>query len=86
MLKVRAKGWDTMDCPYCKEDMHEGVIHGDRYSTKWVPKEKDRGGIFQWFSRGIILANMAEDVEPVYYCEKCEKIIIDTKGKIDTRK
>jgi hypothetical protein len=29
---------------------------------------------------------MGEDMEPVYYCEKCEKMIIDTKGKRDTRK
>lgn len=75
-----------MICPYCNEDMHEGVIHGDRYSTKWVPKEKDRGAIFQWFYKGLIFAELGEDIEPVYYCEKCEKIIIDTKGKRDTRK
>ena len=68
------------------EDMHQGVIHGDRYSLKWVPVEKDKGSIFQWFYKGIILGHMGEDVEPVYYCEKCEKIVIDTKGKRDSRK
>lgn len=75
-----------MNCPYCKDEMHNGVIHGDRYAIKWVPKGKDIGSILQWFSRGIILAAYAEDVEDVFYCEKCEKIIIDTKGKRDTRK
>lgn len=64
-----------MNCPYCNHEMHNGVIHGDRYAIKWVPKEKDIGSILQWFSRGIILAPYAEDVEDVFYCEECEKII-----------
>ena len=74
-----------MLCPYCNDEMHKGVIHGDRYATKWVPEEKDRGAILQWFYKGIILAEYAEDVEDVFYCENCEKIIIDTKTKRDTR-
>jgi hypothetical protein len=65
--------------------MENGVIHGDRFAIKWVPKNKDRGSLLQWFSKGIILAGMSEDVEDVFYCRKCEKIIIDTKGKRDTR-
>lgn len=75
-----------MLCPYCNDEMHNGVIHGDRYATKWVPKDKDKGALQQWFSKGIILAEFSETVEDVFYCEKCEKIIIDTKGKRDTRK
>ncbi|SET43114.1 hypothetical protein SAMN05660297_02399 [Natronincola peptidivorans] len=75
-----------MHCPYCNEEMRIGVIHGDRYAIKWVPKDKDRGGLLQWFSKGIILAGFSESVEDVFYCDKCEKIIIDTKGKKDTRK
>jgi len=75
-----------MHCPYCNEEMDNGAIHGDRYAIKWVSKDKDRGRLLQWFSKGIILAGMGESVEDVFYCEKCEKIIIDTKGKRDTRK
>ena len=30
-----------MLCPYCNDEMHNGVIHRDRYATKWVPKDKD---------------------------------------------
>lgn len=75
-----------MHCPYCNEEMDNGAIHGDRYAIKWVAKNKDRGRLLQWFSKGIILAGMGESVEDVFYCEKCEKIIIDAKGKRDTRK
>lgn len=75
-----------MLCPYCNEEMINGVINGDRYSIKWVPKDKNLGALLQWFSKGIILAGMFENVEDVFYCEKCEKILIDTKGKRDTRK
>ena len=75
-----------MLCPYCNDEMYNGVIHGDRYPIKWVPKEKDMGPILQWFSKGIILAGFSESVDDVFYCEKCEKIIIETKGKKDTRK
>lgn len=75
-----------MHCPYCNDQMYNGVIHGDRYPVKWIPEEKNMGPIFQWFSKGIILAGHLQNVEDVFYCEKCEKIIIDTKGKKDTRK
>lgn len=30
-------------CPYCGVKMKLGVIHGDRYRLKWIPKEKDKG-------------------------------------------
>lgn len=75
-----------MCCPYCNEEMHNGVIHGDRFAMKWVPKEQDRGALLQWFSKGIILGEPLESVKGVFYCDKCEKIIINTKGKRDTRK
>ncbi|OZV13758.1 hypothetical protein CIW83_02125 [Tissierella sp. P1] len=76
-----------MKCPYCGEEMKRGFIYGDRYSLKWIPEEKDKGLIFQWFARGIKLsdASMNNSVES-FCCKNCKKIIIDVENKIDQRK
>lgn len=75
-----------MKCPYCKEDMKLGVIHGERYALKWIPKEKDRA-LFPWLVKGIKLSYALDgnSVE-AFYCEGCKKIIIDAEDKIDQRK
>ena len=67
-----------MKCPYCNEDMKLGVIHGDRYALKWIPKEKDKGVFLQAFVKGIKLADSSDfnSIES-YLCDKCGKIIID---------
>ncbi|WP_179632189.1 PF20097 family protein [Clostridium peptidivorans] len=44
-----------MKCPYCGAEMKRGFISQDRYSLKWIPEEKYKGGLFQWFSKGIKL-------------------------------
>jgi hypothetical protein len=68
-----------MKCPYCGEKMKLGVIHGDRYSFKWVPEGNDKGIIFQWFLKGIKLGISVES----FCCGNCKKIIIDVEDKVD---
>ena len=74
-------------CPYCGMKMNLGYIYQDRYSLKWIPEEKDKGFFLQWFSKGIKLTNLNSNgsVES-FYCDDCEKIIIDTKDKINQNK
>lgn len=50
-----------MKCPYCSEEMKLGVIYGDRHSLKWISSEKDKGPLFQWFSKGIKLSDAFGD-------------------------
>lgn len=71
-------------CPYCGGEMHVGVIYQDRYALKWIPEEKDKGVFLQWFSKGIKLTDINSNggVES-FYCNKCEKIIIDTVDKVN---
>lgn len=39
------------------------VIHGDRYAIKWVPNDKDRGAVLQWFTKGrVTLAGFSLDI------------------------
>jgi hypothetical protein len=63
-------------CPFCGAKMKSGVIHGDRYRLKWIPKENDKGIILQWFSKGIKFGYSLESS----YCEECKKIIIDVES------
>ncbi len=69
-------------CPYCGKEMHLGYIPQDRYGIKWIPEEKYEGPIFQWFAKGIKLTGLglSSEIES-FYCEDCQKIIIDTKDK-----
>lgn len=72
---------DTFICPYCNKEMEPGYIHGDRYTLKWIPKEKDKGALLQWFSKGIKLTKpLTNSSIESFYCDKCNKIIIDTKN------
>lgn len=76
-----------MKCPYCEEEMKLGVIYGDRYPLKWIPAEKDKGVLFQWFSKGIKLTDIfVNDKVESFCCDSCKKIIIDVKNKTDQRK
>ncbi len=65
-------------CPYCNKEMELGFIHGDRYALKWVPENKNKGPMLQWFSKGIKLTQplINPSIES-YYCDECKKIIID---------
>lgn len=73
-----------MNCPYCDGIMKRGFIDGDRYSLKWVPEEKYKGPIFQWFSKGIKLSDIyAHNNIESFCCENCKKIIIDIEDKVD---
>ena len=66
-----------MKCPYCNEDMKTGKIHGDRYSLKWIPKEKNIGILYP-FAKGVKLVdeNSFNSIE-ADLCESCKKVIID---------
>lgn len=70
-------------CPYCDKEMYLGFINQDRYALKWVPEEKDKGSVLQWFSKGIKLTDLTTNGSvKSFYCKNCEKIIIDIKDKV----
>lgn len=75
---------DDSFCPYCGKEMHLGSIYQDRFALKWIPGEKDKGFLLQAFSKGIKLTDLTSNgsVESLY-CNECEKIIIDTKNKLN---
>jgi len=64
-----------MICPYCGAEMEKGVIHRDRYKLKWVPYNKDKGPILQFFADGVNLENNGDLVE-AYYCETDRIVLI----------
>lgn len=66
-------------CPYCKSEMEQGIIKGDRYPLKWIPKNKERGFLKFFNNKGIRLTDFAYNYITVYYCKNCEKMIFDTK-------
>lgn len=75
---------NILTCPYCNEKMKSGFIHGDRYTLKWIPEENNKGAVLQWFSKGIKLTNpLTNPSIESFYCDKCNKIIIDTGDNID---
>lgn len=78
-------GGKPMNCPYCNKEMEKGVIHGDRYAIKWIPDENDKGPLFRWLPKGIILSRWGGTTEDVYHCEYCKKLMIDTSDMEDTR-
>lgn len=69
-------------CPYCGVKMKLGLIYQDRYPLKWIPEEKDKGPLLQFLSKGIKLTDLftSGSIES-FYCQECEKIIIDTENK-----
>ena len=32
-----------MKCPFCEKEIKKGVIHGGRYSLKWIEESRDMG-------------------------------------------
>ena len=75
-----------MSCPYCSKSMKLGFINQDRYALKWIPEENDKGPLLQWFAKGIKLTSALKSGQlEAFYCEDCQKIIIDT-GDLDTYK
>lgn len=75
---------DVSICPYCGKEMHLGFIHQDRYAIKWIPEENDKWALLSWLSKGIKLTDLTTNSSvEAFYCKDCEKIIIDTKGKVN---
>ena len=68
-----------MQCPYCKKEMTAGILYGDTYRMKWLPRKRGlflgiwafggcgvgRGG---FFTRAIVRA---------HFCDSCKKLVID---------
>lgn len=70
-----------MDCPYCNKGMRKGNIHSDRYALKWIAEEDDKFSILFPLSKGIKLTNLEKSYITVYYCESCNKMVIDLDNK-----
>lgn len=72
-----------MICPYCNQEMKEGIIEADgRKSVIWVERNKKRGLISKIMKRDCIVLAQAWIVNSAiisYYCYNCEKIIINRK-------
>ena len=68
-----------MKCPFCSNEMTEGVVMQDRYALKWVPASKDKGLLnFTPLVKGIKLTSMMDNTcVKVFYCEPCRKFVID---------
>ncbi len=68
-----------MECPYCRKEMVEGSISQDRYALKWVSNKNDKGLLnFTPVVKGVKLSGgLGKMSIKVFYCEKCEKFIID---------
>lgn len=66
------------ECPYCHNPMKAGVIHQDRYALKWIPEEKDKGGVLSPLTKGVKLTSlMTQSYVEADFCPECKKIIID---------
>ncbi|WP_099469890.1 PF20097 family protein [Konateibacter massiliensis] len=68
-----------MKCPYCSKEMEEGYIPSDRYSLKWINKNKKS----KWplLNEKIKLTSiLTEPYVEAFHCSECEKIIIDLKN------
>lgn len=71
-------------CPYCEKEIKLGFINGDRYTLKWVAEENDNGAVLQWFSKGVKLTEpLTNPSIESFYCESCNKIIIDTGNNVN---
>lgn len=56
------------------------ICSQDRFALKWIPDEKYKGSLLQWFAKGIKLIGFKIEysTEP-FYCKDCEKIILIQK-------
>ena len=74
-----------MKCPYCENEMMNGSLIGDgRTKVRWH-NEGEKIVTFEKITseKGMIEAKYKLTTFTIkgYYCDKCEKIIIDTKVK-----
>lgn len=67
-----------MECPYCKKELIEGYIYGDRYSLKWLPADKK---LFLGIAIGSEeLPHVESSFRPkvrAFKCYECKKMIIE---------
>ena len=74
-------------CPYCGKDMLTGELNGDGRSSVRFESENDRLSHFDRMvtEKGAVTSAkhtcMGKFRIPAFYCEYCEKIIIDAKVK-----
>lgn len=70
-----------MNCPYCKNEMKKGYIAGDRLSLRWMPSEVEKMSLIKWLKRGVKLSYVLDgNCVDAFYCEQCEKVIIDVEN------
>ena len=77
-----------MDCPYCRENMEQGVIQSPHESS-WMRKTHFFGRT-EFHEGSIVLSELSMlrgSAAIAYCCRRCEKILIDYKdGKCDLNK
>ena len=69
-----------MKCPYCGEEMEQGVIQSP-HEIGWKNK-KSYFGTAKFHKGSIVLSKLSMfegSATTAYCCRKCEKIIIDYK-------
>lgn len=71
-----------MKCPYCNKEMKLGCIEADNLLS-WTPGGESRSGVTRWSKspNSIVLAKynlLSPASVDAYYCDNCEKIVIDT--------
>ena len=74
-----------MKCPYCGNEMMNGALIGDgRTKVRWHNEGEKICNLEKITSeKGMIEAKYTLTTVTIkgYYCDKCEKIIIDSKVK-----
>ena len=72
-----------MKCPYCDREMKEGILYGDgRSSVRWNEGDKKVPLIDAMGGKGRLSAteySLTTFTIESYYCDSCEKLIIDTE-------
>ena len=63
-----------MECPYCKNEMTNGVIRCFRYAPKW----KGVNGEKFFIGRSKLLF---WNIENAWYCDKCDTLIVRSEGE-----
>jgi len=72
-----------MKCPYCDEEMEQGVIQSPQ-EISWT-KKKHLFGRAEFHKGSIVLSELSMlrgSATITHCCQKCEKIIIDYKDAI----
>lgn len=69
----------VMNCPYCAKEMKKGAITQTDlfHPLTWIPKDRIVGVKALFLKQGIKLTSASNPDLAAYYCEDCEKFIIN---------